>query len=382
MPPVSYSLLRGVAVHRLGLQPGEVRPALNLLAEAEMVDLDTEGSTIKSIFPEIPYFKDLYTTVGEVGTSTGGLNEHEELTIAMMHRLGQGPVTRDELVGLGAEKKALNRILDIGENAGFVLPKRARGRDVYISPGYFAEDPQALANLATQAGSSRLGRTLALIKKNQGYPLKLILERKELGGVRLDDNDVALIKALAGEGFVPPPSVRTTHSGENHFMFGPRPGKTRLAPHEVQIYNNALALAAAVRQGQFLAREYAVKYPALLLRRFLERGWVGSNSEAMEQYRAVAQHGVARLVLTGGSQAQLELIRTPDNERAVQMAIELLEGPTDRPMPDEELILAMRKGEEYVEPLLARKSLAECKIVSADAEAQHAIDTFLLGRRR
>jgi hypothetical protein len=378
MPPVAYHLLREVAVHRLGLQPVEVKPALKLLAEAEMVNLATEGSSIKTVLPDIPYFQDLYKTIGDVGGSSEGLNEHEQLTVAIMRRLGQGPVTRDDLKTLGAESKALNRVLEIGKGAGFVLPKRARGRDVYISPGYFAEDPQAFANLTTISGASRLERILKLIKRNQGYPIKIIDERKELGGVRLDDSDIAVIKALAGEGFVPPPAVKTAHSGENHFLFGPRPGRARLAPHEVQIYNNALALASAVRQGQFLAERYAIRNPALLLQRFLERGWLGSNSEAMEQYRSVVQHGVAKLVPTGGGQAKLTLIDDPDNRRTVEMALELLQGGTDRPGPDEELILAMRRGEEYVEPLLARKSLAECKIVEADEETKHAIDTLLL----
>ncbi|WNG33315.1 hypothetical protein F0U61_06565 [Archangium violaceum] len=272
----------------------------------------------------------------------------------------------------------LGSFLKQAEQAGHVtfLPW-----SIFKTSSYFAEDPQALADLTAQAGSSRLGRVLALIKKNQGYPLKVILDRKELGGVTLDDKDTALIKALAGEGFVPPPSIRTPHSGENHFMFGPRPGLTRLAPHEIQIFNNALALAAAVRQGQFLARANPIRYPAALLRALLRDGFLRSNSEAMEQYKIVAQHGVARLIPTGGNWGKLELIKDPDNVRTVEMAIELLDGPTDQPTADEELVLAMRKGEEYVEPLLARKSLADCKIVSVDEEAKHEIDTFLLRRR-
>lgn len=56
MPPVRYGLLRDVAVHRLGLQPPEVKPAVELLAEAEMVNLYTEGKTIKTVLPHIPFF--------------------------------------------------------------------------------------------------------------------------------------------------------------------------------------------------------------------------------------------------------------------------------------------------------------------------------------
>lgn len=59
MPPVNYPLLREVAVHRLGLQPSEVKPALDLLAEAEMVSLYTKGKTIRTVLPDIPFFSNL-----------------------------------------------------------------------------------------------------------------------------------------------------------------------------------------------------------------------------------------------------------------------------------------------------------------------------------
>jgi len=346
-----------------------------------MLDLDMDGRRIKTVLPNIPYFQDLYRRIGEAGGGDGQFNEHEQVTLTLMERLGRGPATRDDLASFGADKKALARVLTIGKDAGFVLPKKARGQEVFISPGYFADDPRALADLVAKAGSTRVARLIRLIRDNQGYPLRLIRQRRELGGVRLDDRDLEALTALAGEGFLSPPAIRTSHAGENHFIFGPQPGSTRLAPHETQIYRNALALASAVRQGQLLASQYAIKFPVLLLERLKERGSLGSNSEAMEQYKVVAEHGVGRLDSTGGGQARFELIRNPDNIRAVDMAIAMLSGASDRPGPDEELILALRSGERYVEPLLARKSLAEHRIVCADEESRDAIETLLLGGR-
>lgn len=378
MPPVRYDLLRDVAVHRLGLQPPEVRPAVELLAEAEMVDLDTEGKTIKTVLPSIPFFSDLYLRLGDVGTQDQALNEHEQLTVQLMERLARRPQTPNDFAALGADKRALGRVLEIGASAGFVTHRRARGRDVYVSPSYFAEDPQALADLVVTAGGTRLARVLDLLRQHQGFPLRVILETGELAGNRLDQAELTVIQALAGQGFVAPPAIRTTHSGENHFIFGPQPGPSRLAPHEIQIYRNALAVVSAVRQGQFLAREHAIWNPRLLLQRFKERGYLRRNSEAPEQYRAVVQLGVARLVPLGGDRARLELIRDPDNERTIDLAIRLVQGSGGQPMPDEELMLAMKRGDEYVEPLLARKSLAHCEIIEADRDSIAAMDQFLL----
>ncbi len=378
MPPIRYELLRDIAVHRLGLQPPEVKPAIDLLAEAEMVELDVEGKTIRTILPSIPFFVDLYKCLGEVGTESQSLNEHEQLTIELMQRLARRPQTKNDFANLGAEKKALRRVIEIGTSVGVMTAVRARGLDVYVSPSYFSENPQALADLTVTAGGTALARVLLLLKQHQGYPLRIIAEKKEIAGNQLSSHELQIVQALAGQGFLPPPSIRTKHSGENHFIFGPQPGVSRVAPHEIQIYRNALALVSAVRQGQFLAREYAIWNPQLLLQRFKERGFLRRNSEAPEQYRAVVQLGIARLVSTGNGKARLELIRDKDNERTVDLAIQLVRGSAGKPMPDEELMLAIKQGEEYVEPLLARKSLTNCDIVTADPDSIAAIDEFLL----
>lgn len=211
MPPVRYDLLRDVAVHRLGLQPPEVRPAIELLAEAEMVDLTVEGKTIKTVLPNIPFFSDLYSRLGEAGTQGQALNEHEQLTVELMERLARGPQTANDLTALGAGKKALRRVLEIGNSAGFVTALRARGRDVYVSPSYFAEDPQALADLAVTARGTHLARVLRLLQQHQGYPLRVIAEAQELAGNPLNQAELSIIQALAGQGFLPPPQRFVQH---------------------------------------------------------------------------------------------------------------------------------------------------------------------------
>jgi hypothetical protein len=65
-------------------------------------------------------------------------------------------------------------------------------------------------------------------------------------------------------------------------------------------------------------------------------------------------------------------------ERTIDLAIKLVEGSIGQPMPDEDLMLAMKQGGEYVEPLLARKSLTRCEIIKADSASIAAIDQFLL----
>src|SRR5262249_48386690 len=163
---------------------------------------------------------------------------------------------------------------------------------------------------------------------------------------------LAVIKMLAGEGFVPPPAIQTKHSGINHFLFGPRPGSTRLPSIKRPIYEAAMALVAAVRQGQLLPARFAIRSPRALLRSFREKKELRANTEAVEQYRQVAALRVGRLEITGGEWAKLVLIDLPENVEAVDMAIELISGSEPQVSPSDEIILSLQQGEKYIESLI------------------------------
>jgi hypothetical protein len=137
------------------------------------------------------------------------------------------------------------------------------------------------------ASGTRKTRVLDLLRRHWGHPLRVIIETCQVSGNRLDQAELAIVQTLAGQGFLPPPAIRTM--GESHFIFGRQSGVSRLAPHEIQVYRNTLALVSAVRQGQYLSREYAIRDPQLLLQSFRESGHLHRNSEAPEQHCAVVQ---------------------------------------------------------------------------------------------
>jgi hypothetical protein len=51
------------------------------------------------------------------------------------------------------------------------------------------------------------------------------------------------------------------------------------------VYEAAMALVAAVRQGQLLPHRVKVRYPDALLRALLTKGFIAANTEALNQYR-------------------------------------------------------------------------------------------------
>jgi hypothetical protein len=380
-PPMAYDLLKEVAIHVLSFSPAEVRPAVDLLAEAEFVTLVTVGKTAKTVIPFVPYFDEMYTALGEVGEQQG-LNELEQLTIALAHKLAASPVAREHAFSLGAEKKLVERTLGIAQDVGFVISRRARGRDVLLSPSYFPDNPDAFADLIASKGTTLVGRVLDLLRRNQGVPLSIIEKTRSLGGEPLSDVDVSIIRALGRGGFAAPPAIETKHAGTNFFIFGPRPGASRLPLTKRNIYERAMALVAAVRQGQFLPAQFKIRSPIAILMKLKNAGYVGANSEAWEQYRQVATMGIARIERGSGDRGRLVLIDAPENHEALDMAIALV---SDGEMPsaiDDSAIIAFREGHAYVESLVGRKRLVDQPVIALDSEARAELDAALLTRIR
>ncbi len=377
-PAGDFDLLKQVGVHVLGLATGEIVPAMRLLERAEFVVLKTEGRTIKGYVPDVPYFENLYEKLGTVATSDQSLTEHEQFALTVQCQLAASPMSRNQAFNLGAERKLVETVLDIGVNGGFLVERRARGKQILLSPSYYAESHDAYADLIADKGQKKVARVLGLIKANQGWPLELILKQAELNGTKLDADDVAILVRLCGDGFLAPPMISTAHAGETHFVFGPRPGAARFPLHERAIYERALALVAAVRQGQLLPNEFRIYSPVRLLQKLREAKKIGANSEALEQYRRVAELRVATLHRMFGDRYELRLIDVPENELAVELAIELVSNSDVGVHPNDDAVLGLREGHAYVESLVGRKRLVDQPVLPMNEQAQLELDTLLL----
>lgn len=379
---VPYTTIRDVAVYLLDFPSSTVvKPVLELLAEAEFVKLDTEGLTIKTVIPDIPFYEDVFTSLGNVAHSQSKISEPEFLTLTLMKKLSSSPMLVDHVYQTGAEKKLVDWVIDIGSKGNYLINRRARGKSVLLSPTYFPENVGAYSDLVAANGAQKVKRVLELLKENQGWPLVKIETDKMIGQMPIDETEIQVARMLAGEGFLPPPAIETTHAGVNSFLFGPRPGKTQLPAEKRPVYEAAMALVASVRQGQLLPARYAIRSPVALLSAFRDRGYLRANTEALEQYRQVAAVRVGRIIKVENNWGELHLIDLPENREAVDMAITMVSGAEPQVSAREDIILSLRQGEKYVESLIGRKRILENKPVEIDEETQEAIDTFLLRGR-
>lgn len=375
-------VLRQVADHFFDIPALALRPVLDILAEIGYVDLITSGKTLNSVIPNVPHFASVYGGLGEyVGTID--LTEHEEVAIAVLNELRSKPEKRDAMIGrLGAPMPVFNRVELITKTGGLVVPKRARGQDVLVSPYYFADSLDALASHAAAGGAGVVQRLLDLLKKAQGWPLSMIRKRGEINGTKLSPTELQLLEEMVADGVLRPPSLRNPTVNE-HFVFTPRPGAGVMNGSTREIYERTMAIVAAVRKGQLLPSRFAIKYPAALLDKLATDKKIGASTEAALQYTNLVTLRVGKLVpLPRTGWYEFQLIDTPENVQALQDAISIFRSgePLSSGVSDDARI-ALQRDETYIQSIVASTALRQIARPPLDEQARAQMEQLLLDLR-
>ena len=272
---IEYEVLRKVSDHFMSIPSIALGEVLRILAEVEFVKLVEKGRKIERIIPNIPVFEDVYVGLGQYANAECDLNSHEQATLQILAALQKEPQNKDKLFNnLGVEKPVFDRCITIGAASGILSEHRARGRQVLISPFYFADNLDGLADAAAAVGANAIQSTLSKVKNSQGWPLSLIDTTGEIGGVKLATTEITLIHKLAEEGVIKPPTIKFGVKSES-FLFTPRPGKTRLNAANREVYERAMALISAVRKGQLLPARFEIRSPLRILEVLRDRGYLG-----------------------------------------------------------------------------------------------------------
>lgn len=380
LPAIPYDVVRLVGYHFLNIPTSAMKQVAEMLAEIDYVKLGTEGKTIKNVLPNVPYYEEMYDGLGEMAISTG-FNEAEQVTIELLNRLSKSPDKLNSLRStLGTENKLFNRVVDVGKEGAYLRVERARGRDVLFSPAYFSENYQLFIDTVAASGSKNISNLLAGLKQAQGYPLAVIQQTKRLGNLEVRENDLNFLYRLAQDGAVKPPSIKTKHAGENFFLFTPTPSGAALAPTKRDIYEKAMAIVSAIRQGQFLPEKYAIRSPGAViytLRRDLQLK--KSTTEAAQQYQNLVHLRVAQLVDVGNGFRQLKIIDTPENKEALDIAYSLVDsGVPSGVEVDEDARNALQKDQTYVESLVSSAELNKRKKMPITEEQQLQLDLVFM----
>lgn len=378
LPTIEYEKLKLVASHFLNISPLALRPVLEMLAEVEFVKLATTGRTIEKVVPDVPYYESLYETIGEFAHDAG-LNETEQLSVELLRRLANAPDKLDALRSkLGAESQRFDRAVTLGLSGGYLKKNRHRGKDLLVSPAYFSENSEIFADVVAKSGAASVQKVLDELRNNQGIPLSVLESSAKKGESSLSMDEIALLQRLAAEGMVRPPTIITPHSGENYFMFTPTPGSGAMAGSKREIYERAMAIVAAVRQGQYLPRSYPVRDPAAIIGKLRHHGKLGrATTEAREQYKNLQHLRIARLVPAGNGYAELHVIESRENSEALDIAYQLVSsGVASGIEVDEEARRALQQEQLYIESLISSAKLKEA--TKAPLSEEHAYQLEIL----
>jgi len=382
LPLIDYHILRSVASYILGIPSLALERILRLLAEVEFISLQTEGTTIKGVLPKVPYYEDIYLKLGEFAESERSFNEHEQLALEILGRLAKSPEVSDSLRDkLNAENKAFDRIVSVGTKGSFLIERRSRGKDVLLSPTYFSENSEIFADAVAGSGGTMVRQVMEALRSYQGWPLKMIEGQAKIGNIPLAKDQINLLKRLAQDGAIKPPSIETKHSGKNHFLFTPTPTGAALSPNKREVYEKAMAIVAAVRQGQLLPQKYAIRSPGALLyvlRRDLHLS--RATTEATQQYKKLVHLRIGRLIDAGGGFAEFHIIDQPENREALDIAYGLVSGGTNLQMEiDDQARMALQQDQSYIDSLVSAGELRKHEPIPLTQEAQMELDFIMLG---
>ncbi|GAB5561831.1 MAG: hypothetical protein SynsKO_34780 [Synoicihabitans sp.] len=377
---VNYETLRMVSTHYLGIPAVAVRSIVEILAEIEFVKIQSEGKTIKAVVPDVPYYETMYSTLG-IFAAESGFNESEQLALDMLCRLSKSPEKVDTLESkIGADHGLFERALRLGQEGSYMRIHRARGRDIALSPTYFSENADIYADMVAGKGSGEIQHLMKAIQAMQGVPLSIIEKNREVAGIKLSVSEIQLLKRLAQDGAVKPPSISTSHAGENFFLFTPTPSGAALSPTKRDIYEKAMAIVAAVRQGQFLPQRYAIRYPSALINALRTNLKLGkSTSEASQQYKQLVHMRVAQLIPYGSNRSELRIIDTPENREALDMAYKLVSsGASSGAEVDDEARKALQNPHSYIESLVASGDLTKRETIELSQNQQLELDELFM----
>jgi hypothetical protein len=376
---IEYEILRRVSDHFMSIPSMALEKILEVLEEVGFVQLVRSGRKISQVIPNIPIFEDVYEGIGGYAQSECTLNSHEEATLQILGSLQNAPANKDALFNnLGIEKPVFDRCLTLGGESGIMSEHQARGRSILISPFYFSDNLDGLADAAAAVGSNAIKSTLEKVKTNQGWPIGLIKSQGEIGGVKLDATEKALIDKLSAEGIIKPPTIKFGQKTQS-FLFTPKPGNTRLNAAKREVYERAMALISAVRKGQLLADAYRIKMPVRLLEAFRDRGSLGANSEAWDQYSNLVFLRVAYLEQFSTDRWRLRLNNTPENVEALNLAINLLRtGDLAGMEVNQDAKIALSKDETYIQSLISASEMKKRAKEIADPQAKHEFEQLLL----
>jgi len=258
----------------------------------------------KRIEVKIPRLRDRYSELGDYWKNLNP-EEVEVQAINIVDELALVPRHAFELKDkYDVSPDNFTVITDIGNSAGIIdaYDSPTDGRKILYSPIYWEEHPTKLFELEKKFKEEEIATAIRQVRDQQG--------------LSCDDVSDAILDTAIKSGFLPTVSVNST-GGEKQFLFTPIEG---LGKDMKMIYQKAMAILACVRYGQRYAGMRLVYPPEVLLEALKRNKRINPHSEIVTQYSPLVKLRIGKIRKVG-SRWSFDLIETPDNLEALDLAI-------------------------------------------------------------
>jgi len=376
---IGYDVLKLCSFHYFKISSFALDKVIFILEDLEFIDVIGSKTRIKAIIPKVPHFNSVYRLIGDY-TEVDDLNNTESTMLAILNQVYNKPENKQRLINIiDSDNTTIESCLRYSETGGLLRNHKARGKEIILSPYYFADNLDGLADLTAKSGSHHMGSVLTKLKANQGWPLSLAMRNKEIGGTNLCDVELNLLESMASEGILKPPSIKFGAGKLEQFIFTPSPGSARLDISNREVYERAMALVSCVRKGQLLPKQFRIRSPVAILNSLRNKGFLNSNTEANEQYKNLVFMKVAQLQPVTSNRSKLVLIRSDENVKALDIAINLLNtGELANLEVNDSAKVSFSKDEAYIQSIVSSSAMRKRQQVELTLEAKSEMDSLFL----
>ncbi len=306
--------LESVAAAELDIPSTSFDAVLSVLEAAELVELTRSTGDVTGLTSNVPYYRDLYTTLGGAWKERHPSQLEEEI-VAVVDQLASGPLPAEMLVEkVGIEAADTEHILRLGTDAHLIKAVSGVEGTILYSPFTAFENPSLLNDLAEKHGGEQLLVEFEALRNRQG--LAVTQERYPM-----------LYDAIA-RGLVLAPSVELPRGGgDQPFATLPYTLDRELLVGEKPVLDKALAVLACIRCGEEFGGYSDLPDAVAAIDKLLREGELNPHSSSERQYLLMRNKGVVAYgpdPMPWGKWVVPTLIDTPDNRRALTIARELL----------------------------------------------------------
>lgn len=353
------------AAAELGIRSLELETVLRQLETVDFISIVKSGDNIKRVDIRVPEFRDGYQDLGTLWSDLQP-SEIEHAGVSVLQQLLSLPMTDQKLLSLGLDSTALAILKDVMMSGQLIRMQPISGERVIYSP--LAVDANPVEYLRwTQKYSDRVADALKTLTNHQGLPMS---SSQIVGNEVLED---AILT-----GILLPVRIEGV-TGEQKFLFAPKGG---LPAEERVITDKGRAILACVRYGQNFSAGRPIKHPRAILEHLrTKRKFRRGHPDLHAQYSLLVEKLIGRPIKESGDNWNFEIIDTPENLKALDVAIDMLEiGETPSRYINIAVKSALLNPHRYLSPTSARPILASSIKGSPETRADIVRKLGELGR--